>query len=329
MAGEERPGALTVWCNLPLTQVAHAALIAGLGPHRLVQATEVAGKNQCLGRHDPHLPQAHIAFGQPEPDQCAASEHLRWVHISSAGYTPFADHRTRAQLIARGIPVTTSSAIYDEPCAQHALAFMLAEARQLPRSTRDQHAGHAWSTAPTRAASFLLKGQTILLVGYGAIAKRLAELLAPFHVVVRGFRRHPRGDEPDPVLPIVELDAWLARADFVVDILPAAQDTTGFFDARRFAAMKAGAIFLNLGRGTTVDQEALLLSLHDRLRAAYLDVTVPEPLPPDHPLWSERNCFITPHVAGGHGDEYERLVDYFLANLRRFTTGQNLAGRVY
>ena len=88
-------------------------------------------------------------------------------------------------------------------------------------------------------------------------------------------------------------------------------------------------MFINIGRGATVDQAALLQALQGHLRVAYLDVTAPEPLPPEHPLWTQPNCIITPHVAGGHEDENERLVALFLANLDRFVHGQGLAGRVY
>jgi phosphoglycerate dehydrogenase-like enzyme len=320
---------LTVWCNLQLTGRALAVLQAGLGAHRLVRAAESTTCFQPIGRHDPALAEADVAFGQPEADQCVACARLLWVHLASAGYTTFASGDVRAALLARGIPLTSSSLVYDEPCAQHALAFMLAEARQLPGSIRDQAATHAWNTPPTRAASFLLKGQTVLLVGFGAIAKRLAELLAPFGLHLVGFRRRPRGDEPIATHPLAALPGWLPRADWVIDILPAATDTVAFFDGVRFAAMKPGAIFINIGRGATVDQSALLAALHGHLRAAYLDVTTPEPLPPEHPLWSAPNCIITPHVAGGHENENDRLVALFLANLDRFVRGQALAGRVY
>jgi len=320
---------LTIWSNLQLTGRALAALQSGLGPHRLVRAAESTTCFQPIGRHDPALAEADVAFGQPEADQCASCARLLWVHLASAGYTTFASDDIRAQLIARGIPLTNSSLVYDEPCAQHALAFMLAEARQLPGSIRDQATTHAWNTPPTRAASFLLKGQTVLLVGYGAIAKRLAELLAPFGLHLVGFRRRPRGDEPIEVRPMAELAEWLPRADWVIDILPAANDTAGFFDQPKFVAMKPGASFMNIGRGATVDQTALLAALRSHLRSAYLDVTSPEPLPLEHPLWSAPSCFITPHVAGGHEDECDRLVALFLANLDHYQRGLPLAGRVY
>jgi len=320
---------LTIWCNLQLPGRALAALQAGLGPHRLLRAAESTTCFQPLGRPDPALAEADIAFGQPEADQCLASTRLLWVHLASAGYTTFAGDDIRAPFLARGMPLTNSSSVYDEPCAQHALAFMLAEARQLPGSIRDQAATHAWNTPPTRAASFLMKGQTVLLVGYGAIAKRLVELLAPFGLNLVGFRRRPRGDETIDVHSMAELPHWLPRADWIIDILPAASDTVAFFDGARFAAMKPGAMFINIGRGATVDQPALLAALRGHLRAAYLDVTMPEPLPPEHPLWTTPNCIITPHVAGGHEDENDRLVALFLANLDRFVRGQALTGRVY
>jgi phosphoglycerate dehydrogenase-like enzyme len=321
--------ALTVWCNLPLPAGALAALTQGLGAHRLVRAVETPEYNQPLGRADRLLPEADVVFGQPEADQCVASSRLLWVHLTSASYTTFAADDVRAALIARAVPVTTSSSVYAEPCAEHALAFLLAEARQLPRSLRDQTRERAWNTIPTRAASFLLEGKTVALVGFGAIGERVAELLAPFHVRLVGFRRRVRGDEPIEMHPLAELEGWLPRADVVIDILPAAPDTAEFFDAAKFTAMKPDTVFVNIGRGTTVDQTALLAALRGGLRAAYLDVTVPEPLPPKHPLWSEPNCYITPHVAGGHGNEYDRLVALFLDNLHRFLHGQALSGRVY
>jgi phosphoglycerate dehydrogenase-like enzyme len=96
-------------------------------------------------------------------------------------------------------------------------------------------------------------------------------------------------------------------------------------DGKCFAAMKPGAVFYNVGRGTTVNQAALIAALESgQVGAAYLDVTEPEPLPPDHPLWAAPNCFITPHVAGGHQDEDAHLVRHFVSNLRRFEAGEPL-----
>jgi len=115
----------------------------------------------------------------------------------------------------------------------------------------------------------------------------------------------------------------------VVNILPENDSTIGYVNARRLACCKPGARFYNVGRGTTVDQTALLEALQSRrLDAAYLDVTDPEPLPVEHPLWTTPNCFITPHAAGGRYDEDEALVNHFLANLAAFQAGTQLTDRV-
>jgi phosphoglycerate dehydrogenase-like enzyme len=99
--------------------------------------------------------------------------------------------------------------------------------------------------------------------------------------------------------------------------------------AARLALMKPDAAFYNIGRGTTVDQAALLTALREGpLAAAYLDVTDPEPLPPTHPLWDQPNCFITPHAGGGHRGEYERLIRHFLDNLQKFEAGERLNDRI-
>ena len=146
---------------------------------------------------------------------------------------------------------------------------------------------------------------------------------------VFGVRRTARGDEGVPILTEAEAAKRLGEADHVVDILPDNASTRHFFGSERFARCQPGARFYNIGRGTTVDQTALAAALRDgRLDAAYLDVTDPEPLPPEHELWSLPNCFITPHVAGAHADEDERLVRHFLTNLRAFETGGALTDRV-
>jgi phosphoglycerate dehydrogenase-like enzyme len=166
-------------------------------------------------------------------------------------------------------------------------------------------------------------------VGYGAIGKRLAELLRPFDMKVIAYRRKARGDEGVPVVTGSQLFRALAEADHFVNILPDSTETRHFFDAARFLAVKPGAIFYNIGRGATVNQGALLDALRSgQLKAVWLDVTEPEPLPDEHPLWAEPNCFITPHVAGGHIDEAKTLVRHFLKNFDRFIHGKPLLDRV-
>jgi phosphoglycerate dehydrogenase-like enzyme len=121
----------------------------------------------------------------------------------------------------------------------------------------------------------------------------------------------------------------LPQADQIINILPSSDATQHFFGIERLERAKPGAVFHNIGRGTTVDQTALRKCLESgRLGAAYLDVTDPEPLPKGDPLWTAPNCYITPHTAGGTFDEFDRVVQHFLDNLARFEAGQELRDRV-
>jgi phosphoglycerate dehydrogenase-like enzyme len=332
VADRKTPPALSIWCNLTLPEAPRAALLAGLGPHRLVWATNLAPLNVFTGNPDPALAEADVAFGQPEGSQCADLPRLRWVHLSSAGYTPFDTPTIKAALTARQAALSTSSGVFAEPCAQHVLAVLLTQARQLPHAFENQRGAHAWPKKIMREGARLLRGQNVLLVGMGTIGARLAELLAPFGMKVTGVRRSaPAGATVagTTVVPVGTIYDHLPHADYVIDLLPGSADSERFFDAARFAAMKPGAIFVNIGRGTTVDQEALVAALTSgHLAAAFLDVTTPEPLPPEHALWTAPGCVITPHSAGGHADQPDRLVAHFLANLARYDRGADLLDRV-
>jgi phosphoglycerate dehydrogenase-like enzyme len=321
---------LTIWCNAKFPPPVMDALRRGLTGHRFVEAARGSATNLDAGSADPQLEQADIAFGQPDPHQVAKLARLRYVQLTTAGYTRYDNETFRAAVTRHGTAVCNASSVYAEPCAQHLLAMMLALARRLPQSLDNQRGPRAWPYLPLRAASKLLNGQTVLLVGYGAIARRLTELLAPFRVNVLGFRRNPRGDEPGVrTLPIAELDAHLGEADHVVNILPASDETANFFDAARFARMNPSAVYYNIGRGTTNDEAALAAALREtRIAAAYVDAFETEPLPASHPLWTTPNCFVTPHTAGGHADEADRHVALFLDNLKRLQSGGEFVDRI-
>jgi phosphoglycerate dehydrogenase-like enzyme len=320
---------LTIWTNAQFADAPRALLIEGTKAHRLIFSTQLSASNLAKAAPDPALLEADVAFGQPDPEMALQSARLRWIHLTTAGYTRYDTPGFRAAFGGRGGQLTSSSGVYDEPCAEHVLAFMLAHARQLPASHESQRTDRAWPHLPRRAISRLLLGQSVVLLGFGAIGRRLAELFAPFRMRVTAVRRKPAGDENVEVVTEDQLDASLADADHVVNILPENPATVGFVNAARLAAMKPGAIFYNVGRGTTVDQIALLTALQSgQLGAAYLDVTDPEPLPPEHPLWTAPNCHITPHTAGGHDTEPTRLVQHFLTNLHRFAHSEALLDQV-
>ncbi|HKQ73465.1 MAG TPA: D-2-hydroxyacid dehydrogenase [Blastocatellia bacterium] len=321
--------ALTIWTNAKFPDEVRATLAANVAPHRLVYATESNQSNLAAAPVDPQLAAADIAFGQPDAEQAKRLDNLKWIHLTSAGYTAYDRDEFKSALRARGAMLTTSSGVYDDPCAQHALAMMMAFARRLPESLKTQLDDRAWPWTRRRSDSFLLNGQTTLLFGFGAIAIRLCELLAPFRMNLIGVRRTVKGDEPVNVISEEQVAEFLPRADHVINLLPDNSSTTRYFNEGRFRQMKPGALFYNIGRGSTVDQEALLAALESgRLAGAYLDVTTPEPLPPEHPLWSAPNCFITPHTAGGQNREHQDLVEHFLENLRRFTGGKELLDRI-
>ena len=196
---------------------------------------------------------------------------------------------------------------------------------------RLQHAVHerGWAYAERRYDSRLLTGQSVLLLGYGAIGRRLVELLAPFGMQVTAVRRQTRSERGVRIIPEESLSSALAGADHVVNLLPANGGTLNYVNARRLACFKPGARFYNVGRGSTVDERALADALRSgRVGEAYLDVFQAEPLPPDHEFWSLPNCFITPHTAGGRHDQDTAIVRHFLRNLAAFARGEALVDRV-
>ncbi|HXE54586.1 MAG TPA: D-2-hydroxyacid dehydrogenase [Tepidisphaeraceae bacterium] len=319
---------LVIWCNAQFPASAIEQLKQSVGSHRLILSEQRQG-NLSAGSADPLLTEADLALGQPDPKQAMELDRLRWIHLTSAGYTRYDTPPFRQALQRRGTVVTNSSMVYDEPCAEHVLAMMLAAARRLPQCWADQAGPRVWHSAEHRIGSRLLEGQTALLLGFGAIARRLVELLHPFRMNLIGVRRTVAGDEPIRTLPYTQLKELIPQADHVVNLLPANASTERLIDADLIRAMTPTAIFYNIGRGATVDQIALQAALETgRIAGAYLDVTDPEPLPPDHPLWRIPNCWITPHTAGGHATEFERLVDHFIDNLGHFEREEPLLDRV-
>ena len=320
---------LTIWANPFLTASSEELLARATVPHRLVLAQK-PDHVLDVGIVDDRLMQAEIIFGQPDPQQVIRSEKLRWVHVSSAGYTRYDTEAFRSALKSRNATMTNSSSVYDAPCAEHVMAWMLADARQLYPSYDNQRESSGWPQNDLRQNTRLLAQETVLIVGYGAIGRRLTELLAPYPLRVIGYRRTPRPDSKIRIVGPSDLPGPLGESDHVVNILPESTQTRDFFNDERFRQMRPGARYYSIGRGTTTDQDALRNHLQSgHLRAAYLDVTDPEPLPSDHPLWAARNCFITPHTGGGHLNETERIVEHFIENLRRFERGDNLLDRVF
>lgn len=320
---------LTIWCNAKFSAADTRLLQEGTQGHRLVFAADASASVLAAGRPDPSLAEADVAFGQPDARQCLALPRLRWVEVTTAGYTRYDTPEFREAFLARGAAFSNVSQVFADPCAQHVLAMMLALGRRLLPSHRDQLGDHSWHYAERRYESRLLTGQTVVMLGFGAIGRRLAELLTPFGMKLIAVRRQTRSERGVRIVPEESLSSVLAEADHVVNILPDNAATLGYVNARRLSCCKPGARFYNVGRGTTVDDAALLEALRSgRISEAYLDVFATEPLPPEHPFWSQPNCFITPHTAGGRHDQDTAIVTHFLANLAAFQSGAPMTDRI-
>jgi len=263
-----------------------------------------------------HMQTAEVIFGSPDPALLAVAPNLRWLHLPSAGADRYADLRLYAN---SRVMLTTSAGVYGAPMAEHALMLFLALARML----RDPDAG--WGVPRE------LYGATVAILGLGDAGRALAARLSSFDVTVLGMRRNLL-DKPPHVHELFdtgELHAALARADFTVCCLPLTRDTSGLLDAAAFAAMKPGAVFVNVSRGAVVDTEALCAALAGgRLWGAGLDVTDPEPLPPDHPLRVLPNVILTPHTAGSSVRSPGRRFALFERQLGRYLAGRSLYNTV-
>ena len=322
---------LTVWTNHELRPGARELFydsLARLGC-RVIQSDRSSRSVLTEGGLDPALADADVAYGQPDPADLIRYPRLRWVALSTAGYTRYDGETFRTAMRARGAAMTNSSQVFANPSAEHVLAMMLAVTRELPKYILNQAGSRGWEYLAGRYTKDMLTGKTVLILGYGSIARRLTELLVPFRCRVIGFRRNARGDEGIEIIAESDLPTMLPLAHHVINLLPDAVATRKFCAAGFFDQMAMGAYFYNVGRGTTIDQDALLSACRSgRVGGAYLDALDPEPLPPDHPLWLEPTCHITPHVAGGHREQDENLVRHFLANLGRFINGEPLIDRI-
>jgi phosphoglycerate dehydrogenase-like enzyme len=227
------------------------------------------------------------------------------------------DHLPLGELAERGVAVTNAAGVHGPNVAEYAVGALLAEVRGF-RAARRQTDRREWRHFPTAE----LHGDTVAVVGMGAIGTAVCERLAPFGVERIGVRYSPeKGGPAEEVVGLRDddaLQAALARTDHLVLACPLTDTTRGLVDAEALATLPPGATLVNVARGPVVDTDALV----DALRAggvggAWLDVTDPEPLPADHPLWTFENVTVTPHNAGHTPAYYERLADIVAENVRR------------
>lgn len=245
---------------------------------------------------------------------------LRWLHTMSAGV----DSPVFGTFLDRGVRLTTSSGSSSAPIARTVMMYLLALSRDLPRLLRAQ-AQREWDWFEWRE----LAGRSIAIVGWGPIGQEVARLAESFGMEPTIVRRSARGDEPYPVRRLDELAAVAADHDVMVVALPLADGTEGLVSADVLDALGPEGLFVNVGRGELVDQPALAAALSDgRLGGAGIDVTVPEPLPADDPLWDAPNLILTPHSSGSSDGTGFRSNEVFLGNLARWVAGEELVNEV-
>jgi phosphoglycerate dehydrogenase-like enzyme len=249
----------------------------------------------------------------------AAATSAKWLNSIYAGV----DGMPLAQLQRQGTVVTNGAGINAITIAEYVVMGMLTVAKGYRDVVRAQDR-HEWlMDSPGKVELF---GSTALLLGYGAIGKLIEERLKPLGVDVTVVRRTPG---PTSLAP----DAWRARLgefDWVILAVPATPETENMIGADELATMKQSATLINIARGSVVEQDALVKALTDKqIGAAFLDVTTPEPLPADHPLWTLDNAHISMHLSGRAQDKmFVRSATRFLENLKRYRNGEQLEPQV-
>lgn len=234
---------------------------------------------------------------------------VRWIHTLSAGVEllPF-DLLQRASIV-----VTNSRGLYADALGEFAVAAMLWFAKDLRRMMRNQDA-RSWEPYTVER----VEGRTVGIIGYGGIGEAIGRRATALGMRVLPVRRRQELSEPT-------VGDVIAQADYVVMSVPLTPATYRLLTRKRIAAMKPSAVLINVGRGATVDEEALTEALRERrIRGAALDVFEAEPLPPEHPLWTLDNVLISPHTADHTDDAHTRAMQFFLENLKRFRAGESL-----
>ncbi|HEX3300291.1 MAG TPA: D-2-hydroxyacid dehydrogenase [Actinomycetota bacterium] len=255
-------------------------------------------------------------------DAFADATRLRWIQAASDGV----DSLLFPALIASEVIVTNARGIFDDPIAEWAIAAMMAFTTGLHISVVDQTKG-VWTDGRRRDR---VTGQHLVVVGPGPIGRAAATRAKALGMTVEAVGRNERTD--DVLGPITGPDGFhqaLGRADHVLDALPLTEGTRAMFDAKAFDSMRPTAHFVNVGRGATVDEDALIDAVRSgAIAGASLDVFVEEPLPADSPLWSMPTVAVSPHISGDVRDWEEAVVGVFVDNLRRFVAGTPLRNKV-
>ena len=264
---------------------------------------------------------AAIIFGKPDPELLKHAPLLRWMQNPSAGVEAWAS----CDAFLRGNFTLTTAAGMHESCAQHAIALLLSLSRRIHFYDKTLQPG-AWASPHFADKPWVLSGQTMGVLGMGALGKRVCTIARALGMKTIGV--NTTGTvvaEADETHAIADLDAILPRCDVLMLILPATRETDDLIDARRLALLPKLAVLINVGRGNSIDEPALINALKSgQLAGAGLDVFKQEPLPAHSAFFTLQNVIVSPHLGGDRPDYNERAFDIFIDNLRRFVRGERL-----
>lgn len=276
------------------------------------------------------LPDTDIFVGYSlRAKQLKEAKKLKWLHSTAAGVAQL----MYPELRDSGILVTNPSGVFSVPMAEHTMGLLLALARNFPDSVRQQDRAN-WSQQelwdkPQHLTE--LNGQVLLIVGYGSIGRELAKRARAFELRVWGVTRSGKGDGSlgEKIFPVARLQEVLPEADYVVISAPETAETKHLIGAREIAKMKRGARLINVGRGSLLDEAALIRALETgALGGAALDVAETEPLPPESPLWHAPNLLITPHTSAVSDRLWQRQTKLLVELLERWFDGKEMFNRV-
>lgn len=249
-------------------------------------------------------------------EQLEGLPNLRWIQLLSAGY----DTLPLGKLSERGVLLTSASGVHAKPIGEYVLSSILYFYKQLPLYMEHKRE-RIWDGSRT---SEELEDRTIGILGTGHIGSEIARKCKALGMRAIGLNTDGRAVSPfDRTASYEELETVLAASDIVCSVLPSTPATVGFMNARRFASMKDGAIFINVGRGDLVVEDDLLDAMkRGKFKGVALDVFREEPLPADHPFWRMNDLILTPHVSSKSDRYIDRCLDLFLHNLPLFEAGQ-------
>ena len=272
----------------------------------------IIGEEQPVEDREAQFRTCEICYGNPPLSWLANNEILRWLQLNSTGLDPY------QQITDYHFKLTNLKGFFGQSVAETTLAGILGIYRRIDHLARLQSEKH-WVGTPLRTTLHLLNKKKVLILGSGAIGLKIEELLTGFQCATTILNSKT----------ITQLADYLPNTDILITALPETKETIGLLNKEFLNMLKSTALFVNVGRGSAVDEVFLIKLLQEnRIMGAVLDVTEKEPLPTESPLWGMSNVLLTQHSSGGWAEEAAEKVNFFLNNLDRFENGEELMNNV-